>query len=420
MIIFINSNSCCCNHFHNNKCIFQNDFEKKYIHNKIHIFKSKKCLCKYEQTHYHDKNCDYFQLFNDKDIKKNIKDLKEEKDMDIVCCCERDIQHNEILKILYKPNDKSNGNYSIFEFNGKGETIINSKMRLFYDKNKFDFIVGRKSIIAKIFNNIVRNEHFVILFGEKYLAKMFFTESLCVYLFERKIINNYKIFRINNESDFYYIKDIIFHQEINHSHYYDKEKDAIIIKFNIEKDNVSFKLFAEIYKLFYPNYIKKLFFIFIFNLKEEKNDENIIEQEKQEKFKEYMKNYIPKDIKIIPKENLFYIGLNEHSSLYLLNHFLKEKDMGLSVKEKINLIKEKTEYKPIKIKILSELILQGETIENIKNMKELKITSVKLPSNESTYKLYYLLLNMPSGLPDCFLKLIFNDYPFIKNYNIAN
>ena len=91
--------------------------------------------------------------------------------------------------------------------------------------------------------------------------------------------------------------------------------------------------------------------------------------------------------------------------------------MNLNNSEKMNLIKEKTKYKPKKIKILSELLLHGEKFKNIKNMKDLILTSIILISYESTYKLYFLLFNMPSGLPDCFLQLIFKEYPNIKDYN---
>ena len=259
----------------------------------------------------------------------------------------------------------------------------------------------------------------MILFGEKDLAKINFAESSCVYLFERKIIKNYQIFRINNELDFNYLKYFIFQQKFGRSYYYDQKKEAIIIKFDIENYDISFKLFNEIIKLFYSNNIKNLYFIFIFNIKEEKNNEIIDLQNKEIKFKKYIGKNIPNEIniKIIPNKNLLYLGINEHNSLKLLNHFLNGKSMNLNNSEKMNLIKEKTNYKPKKIKILSELLLQGEKIENIKNMKDLALTSTKLISNESTYKLYFLLFNMPTGLPDCFLQLIFKEYSHIKDYN---
>ena len=66
--------------------------------------------------------------------------------------------------------------------------------------------MGRKNIIGHIFNNIKNNENnFVIFLGEKYLEKMEFSESLCVYLYERDIIINYEIFRIISEFDFIHL-----------------------------------------------------------------------------------------------------------------------------------------------------------------------------------------------------------------------
>ena len=56
---------------------------------------------------------------------------------------------------------------------------------------------------------------------------------------------------------------------------------------------------------------------------------------------------------------------------------------------------------------------QGKSADDILAMKELKMPEIEFIDNKS-YKLYFLLSNMPSGLPDCFLQLIFNDYSDIK------
>ena len=413
-IISLNSNSCCCNHYHKPGCIFKDEYARLKKHSNIHSLKSKLCKCKNktQQGHFHNDNCDYYKKLLE-DMKEDLKDIKKENEINIICCCDRNINHNEITKISRKPEGQ-NGNILLFEYIKKGKILINSKIRFNYDKNKFDFILGRKNIIGKIFNNIRNNGNFVVLFGDKDLSKINFSESLCVYLYERKIINNYEIFRIKNEWDFNYIKDKIFQTKNEKSFYLCRNKNAIIIKFEIENDEISFKYFNEIYNIFVNNAIKTLYLIFIFNSKQVINDENI---DKQDEFKKYIEKYISKEIKLEKEKNLFYLGINTNKGIYVLNNFLQGKNINIKDDEKIELIKTKAEYKPKKIKLLSELLLQGETPEKIKKMEMIKMINVKLSSNESIYKLYYLLLNLPSGLPDPFLQLIFNDYINIKDNN---
>ena len=127
-----------------------------------------------------------------------------------------------------------------------------------------------------------------------------------------------------------------------------------------------------------------------------KKVENISENELQNKLKE------------IINENIFYAGLKEDNSQYLLEKLIEGINIDLNDKEK-DLLK-KAKYKPKNIKIISELLHQGKSIEFILNMKELEINYTELIKNRSSYPLYILLLNMPSGLPDLFLQKLFNDY----------
>ena len=179
-VIHLNSTGCCCDHYHKNECIFNRSSEKKDIHDKIHSLKSKDCQCKQEESHYHYDNCTYYKNILEK-YGIHMKEKKKVEDINIICCCDTNIKHNEKTKTLYKPSKVQNGCIFPFLYNKKGKTFINSKVRVNYDINKFDFIVGRKSIIGKIFNDITYNMKLAILFGEKDLAKMNFAESLCVY-----------------------------------------------------------------------------------------------------------------------------------------------------------------------------------------------------------------------------------------------
>ena len=412
-VIHLNSNGCCCNHYHKNECKFKGVSEKKKIHENFHSFKSEYCHCKQEESHYHYDNCDYIKKILES-YQKDMKEIKKKDDLNIICCCDTNIKHNEITKTLYKSAVGKNGNIFPFKYKERGKTFVNSQLKLNFDGNKFDYIVGRKNIIGRIFDKI-NNEKFIILFGEKDLAKMNFSESLCEYLHERKIINDYKIFRIKNEWDFNFIKDKIFYPKIDNSFKSCRKKNVVIIRFDIEEDTIGFKLFSEIFTKFYNNCINQFFFIFIFNTKD--SNEMIDRKDKEEKFWTKMKNNIDKNIKEDINKYIYYIGININLSLNVINNFLKGKNIKISDNVKENLIREKAKYKPKKIKILSELLLQDETPENIKKMKELKLTNIKLSSNELSYKLYYLLMNMPSGLPDCFLQLIFPDYDKINDNN---
>ena len=65
------------------------------------------------------------------------------------------------------------------------------------------------------------------------------------------------------------------------------------------------------------------------------------------------------------------------------------------------------------MKIICELLKLGKTVKDIKEMEKLDSSNINLEVNIFSYPLYYLLINMPSGLPDCFLKLIFDNYGYI-------
>ena len=74
-------------------------------------------------------------------------------------------------------------------------------------------------------------------------------------------------------------------------------------------------------------------------------------------------------------------------------------------------------YKQRKIKSISKLLINGENVENIKTRENLEIINIELNENNSSFPLYYLLLNLPLGLPNSFLELIFDNY---KNINDDN
>ena len=413
-VIYFNKNSCCCKHYHKSECLLKND--KEEFHNRVHLKKGEKCKCKYDLYNQHDRECEYYNILIEKLSK--TKKIKEENDKCIICCCDKEdiIEHNELEKIIYT-NNNYNGNISPFKFNKKGKLYINSTIKFYFDKDKYIFILGRKNVMGRIFNDIINNGKYSFLLGDKDLLKCYIAESLCVYLSERKIINDYEIFKINSDFDFNYMNNKIDEFLKINENSKNKLKNIIIIKFEIDinkKENKekTFKYLSEIYTNYFKN---NNYFIFIFD-----SETNKIE------------NFIPKEIPIEINKNLFYPEMSDDFSVKLLNLLIEGKNIKINSKEKNDLIINIANCKPKKIKIISELLLKGFTLEKIKKNKYFKLTNIKILKNNLSFPLYYLLFNMPSGLPDCFLQLIFKNYLYIhddkhiiikslnNNWNIIN
>ena len=395
-VIYLNKNSCCCIHYHKKECKLKLDEQK--FHDRIHIKKGEKCNCKYELYNQHDKNCEYYNLLIEK--LSDTKKIKEENNKRIICCCDKEdiIEHNELEKIIYSNNNSDNGNISPFKFNKKGKLYINSTIKFNFDKDKYIFIKGRKNVMGRIFNNIINNGKYSFFLGDKELLKCELAESLCVYLIERKIINDYEMFKINSNFDFIYMNNKI--DEFNYKNSKNNLKNIMIIKFEIDHSKeedikITIKYLTKIYTKYCNN--NKLYFIFIFDS----------EKDKIEKF-------IQKVMPIKIDKNLFYPEINKDFSIELLNLFIEGKNIKINSKEKLDLVINDAKCKPGMIKLISESLLKGYTIGNIKNIiKQSAIKNKKqleLIKNNLSFPLYYLLLNMPSGLPDCFLQLIFKNY----------
>ena len=145
--------------------------------------------------------------------------------------------------------------------------------------------------------------------------------------------------------------------------------------------------------------------------------------------KKYIENFIENKEEINFLENSYYVGLSKKDSVLLLNHLTK--DINLNGKESEDLLKI-AKNKPKNIKLISILLHQGKSVDEIIKMEKLFIPKIKLIKNKLSYPLYYILTIMPSGLPDCFLKLIFDDYNYIiddknliikhpdNNWNLVN
>ena len=344
----------CKNHFHKIKA------SRQFEHIEFRkIFRN--CKCNYEKHNYHNIDCHYYKKFKEK-IKSTEETKKEiTKNIFAICCCDYKIEHDEIEKISYEQplSREELKNISTFKFNPKGKLFIDSTISFYYDVNKYDSIEGRKGLIGRIFNSITNGEKFAIFYGEKYMGKLDFAESLCVYLYERKIIENYEIFRISSKEDFNEMENKLIEDKKNIKFNINKRKNIIIINFDKDDDRYSetnYDYLINTYKKFINVTFDNLYFIFIFNIK----DEKLLKEDIENYFKRKMK----KEILITKDVNLFNAESNKPTS---------DEEIDASHNE----------------------LLESE--------------------NKSSYLLYYLLSIMPSGLPDRFLEIIFINYSKIKD-----
>ena len=410
----INYSSCCCDHYHEPNCLGSklHDLHKKTIREKNQKIKLCNCENLPPNQHYINK-CEYYNKILDEEIKKGkIKYENLENNIIKICCCDLNIEHDEILKIKREQKSVNYLDISPFSLNGKGKLDFNTNIRYYFEDEKYSSILGRKSLMGKILENINNNEKYIILFGEKGLGKIVFSESFCVFLYERRIINNYELFHINSKFDFNYMITKINKTKENNIN---NKKNIQVIKFAYENDKNNFESLIDIYQKYFVEINRKdLYFIFIFD-KKEQNDEEDNYKIKKSHYKNYVKNILKeiedKNVKQqkfdLKEDNIFYAGLSEYASEYLLKYYLK--DVSLKTSEKSNLLK-KAKYRPKEIKIISKLLIKGESVEDILKKDKLESSDNEFLEKHLTYPLYYLLYNMPSGLPDCFLELIIEDY----------
>ena len=402
---------CCCEHFHNEKCEL-----KKYLKLKnLKHYKGckKSCDCNFTYFNEHNKNCKYYLKLKNDLKQDNIHLIEKSNDINNniikICCCDNDIIHDEVLRIIYENNEpKTNQNISPFKYNEYGEVFIDSNISFNYDPEKNFATKGRKQLMGKIFNNIKMNYdniNYTILYGENELLIKEFTESLGVYLYERKIINSYKIYSIKTEFDYIYIETkIVENTDINC-----RKKNVKIINFDLnEKSFIYMKKIIELFCFNYDYNIYNLYFIFIISTKETKEDqESLVDK--------YIKKYKIKIDNSKEYKNLFYAELGKYGAKMLLMHLIKNNNY--LTEENVESLSRKANNLPLNIKLIAELLLENVSYDKIIEMENLQRTNNKLIElkNDSLYNLYYILLNMPSGLPDSFLQLIFGDYIYIND-----
>ena len=387
---------CCCKHFHtcngSKKCIF-------------HKYNLKKCKCNYEECHMHNKDCEIVLKA------KNDYKIQELGDIVKICCCDTNISHNEILKFKFKRIKDDDGNeYNMdknyFRYNIKGDVQINKNVITDFIAKKYYSIIGRKMLVRDIFEYISthKNDIFIIvLFGEKGFKKKYFAESTCVFLFERKIIHKFDFFLITSDFDYEKMKEKIYKNEKMITN----NKTVIIVKFTqIEKFNLNTKI--EKIKNDFKDF-KNLYFIIICDL--------ILNLINNKGVKDERKNVKYFDAKIRNPEFLvdYYYNLYKGNyklnkdALYTLNQALGNKRMKPKQLEKI------AKLIAFENKTINDII---DIIENKQEElfhSEKKNVLILNEENKEIYSKYYFLSKCISGLPDCFMSLIFDKNEKNKN-----
>ena len=404
-VILYNQNNCCCkDHKHKTNCYIydkNNKTRRKNFHNKFH---KKICNCYFSEFHTPKINCDYHkyikQIPNEekKLYKLDIEEFPDKKYVKI-CCCNHNAKHNEHLKFIFE----SNIDVAPFQLQEKGNLQINKNSCVFdFDDNKNFSVIGREKNMEEIYNIITDNNgqkcHFIIIYGGREIGKQDFAESACVYLFERKLIKKYENFELKSKYDLDYIKNKV----LNYNKKL-KEKIVIIIKISyILDEEISFNYINDILNEINVD-DTNLYFIILLGTQKEKID-----------------------IKAKNQFDIIYLTMDQESAKKLIVELAKQ--IGLSsqlnnlTENDLNKLYELINYQPKKLKILADLICKGMKFEELKNYIKSKKMDEKnkniieeLNENKELSKIYYLLSNMPSGLPNSLIKLIYPDLNIIIN-----
>ena len=416
-----NPNNTCASHKHTSECKIGDNSNYKYY--------KKICNCKYDEFNIHRKDCSLIKsLLDDKNERVKFT-FKYYKDKYLkICCCgyktkldkyipnsnnenkkdndeeEIDITHNEYDKFILKSR-KGCENIILFQNNKEGKVIKNKNI-IFSEKKKDFSIIGNRKTMKIIYDiiadNTGLNEHLIIIYGSKHIGKQNFVESLCVYLFERKIISNFsEIIEIEKELDILKIENEIskYKKCINNN-----EKYIIIGKISsfLNENNSLILIKYILSKL--ENFDKNFYFIIIFDYDNILNIEtkcNIINLKKLEKesaqkllielceFCGYNFCYSER-----LTDNLFQIVKYEHNKIIDIVQFICQ---GASYEELEELIRNK---------------INKEKIEDIEIEKIL--------NNNNLIKILFLLSIMPSGIPYSLIKLIYPEINILEEKDKIN
>ena len=302
---------------------------------------------------------------------------------------------NDKNLILKKIKSRFNSDDKPFAENDKGELrILNKNVKKNFHAKKYRYIIGRVHIIKQVLddlNNNSRSCKFTVIYGDKSNEKYYFVESLCVFLFERKQIDDYRNFDKFSEEIEKYIKSIKI------------SFNKIIISIKINGDEI--KTILEDFKD-YQNF----YFILIVD------QENIDEIEEDIEKKKINCNFFDVFLNRNGAINLFKNlcpneKLYETTALKIINIYDKylEKQNGQNCVKK---------YDPKIIEqlcdsyIANKFELKNVSLDEKSLIKPIEIT---LDNTKYSYSYLFLLSKMPLGLPDRFIYIVFK-----RKENFAN
>ena len=402
---------CCCfvHKNHLKSCCLKDSTLRETIHNEFHI---KSCKCNFEEFWKHKNSCEIIKNAKKRDYKKFFFIEKIDSDTSSICCgCDKDrkdLHHSgESFKFKYVKKNKESGNIIIYNDNVKGKKYKKNKNCFIVKdtetyKDNFLLLIGRRDKVKEIYDIIEdKNEKkpFIVIYGDAGVGKFNFANSVCIYLFERNVINYYyskKRVRTIEE-----IRGLIGSVDSK----YEDEKYVFIIEIDIE--------------LLSPlNFVDDII-----------NEDSILDP----KFYFFILLRTTRD-KIDLKQK------QEKSKLIHLEHLTNEKALQLLIelkdvynfkkdyltinqkKDLINIIKNsRKEMYP-----LLQLIEHYDKYEDVKKEIEEKVNQKKSTDSEkrrimesNAGKIIFLLTVMNKGLPSSVLELFEPEFENIKKDNIA-
>ena len=393
---------CCCSHWHKSimYCPLKKDLD---IHNKYHI----KCDCDCEEYNIHEEYCKLLKMIkNDKAEKYFYFEKNSNNTIKICCICckpidnnEKMLPHGESFKFILKQKNPKD-DYAIFYYKNKGKMNKNKNCYIMNNKDIFQkfAIVGRRKQVKEIYDIIDNgNIHFIIIHGSYEVGKQNFAEQVCIYLYERKIINGY--WKINVKESKEEVSDKI--KELTNNGKNSDGKYIVIIKINyyLEKP---ISLLNEI--LNEKSIMNPYFYYIILLVTQDDEIGHLIHC--QDKYKIL---YLMNLIKASAKQLLYDLCDSYGYSIHFKN---------LNINNQIEELLELTGYSRININELAELIGKYNNFEKLKNIIQsqefnnsgnIQNELRKLMENQIS-KIYYLLTIMVNGLPASMIYLYEPDF----------
>ena len=405
-------NKCCCNHWHKpgKLCLLNDEHIKFYVHKKYHI----RCECDFDEYNIHEDNCKLLKIIKEDKAEKYFYFEKNNNNTIKICCMcskpidnnkEKMVAHSESFKFILNQLNPDDNNI-IFKYKNPGSFQKNSNVYIINDNDiiKNFSIIGRRKQVKEIYNIIdsgdknINNIHFIIIPGQFEIGKQNFSESVCIYLFERNIINGFFMIEIKES-----IKELLDKiKEIKYNGINPDGKYIIIIKINYYIENprdLLNQILNEkdiVFSCFYYIILLTYFDKIDYEIECDKNKYVIMCLE---------------DLKKNSAQNL----LKNICDYYGYSFYYNKLRDNLQIDDLL----EMTSYSRRKINELAELIGKGFSFEKLKeliksqepyNNNENLNNNIRNIMQKEISEIYFLLSIMPSGLPSSMLNLYEPDF----------